>query len=156
MNTSSGSLSIRPLSRMDYPQWLNLWQGYLRFYNTRLSQDIIESTWERLLDDATPIYGFGAYQGNTLVGFTHVVLHPNTWDKTDCCYLEDLYVDATVRGRGAGRALIEHVYSFAEDKNCNRVYWNTQEGNTTARKLYDGLAILTDMVQYRHNLPSDS
>lgn len=153
MQTTSDSLSIRALSRMDYPQWLNLWQGYLRFYNTSLSADIIQSTWDKLLEDTVPVYGFGAYHGNTLVGFVHVVLHPNTWDTTDCCYLEDLYVDNTVRGRGVGRALIEQVYYFAENKDCNRVYWTTQEGNTVARKLYDALATQTDMVQYRYNLP---
>ncbi|PNK60269.1 GNAT family N-acetyltransferase [Psychrobacter sp. FDAARGOS_221] len=155
MNTSTDAISIRPLSRMDYPQWLNLWQGYLRFYNTQLSQDINQATWDKLLDDGVAVYGFGAYQGHKLLGFAHVVLHPNTWDTTDCCYLEDLYVDATLRGRGVGRALIEHIYQFAADKHCNRVYWTTQVGNTTARRLYDSLASETDMVQYRHNLSAD-
>ena len=87
-----------------------------------------------------------------LVGITHVVLHPNTWNTTECCYLEDLYVSEAVRGRGVGRALIEQVYEFANEKNCNRVYWTTQEDNATARKLYDAIAIKTDMVQYRKDL----
>ena len=87
-----------------------------------------------------------------MVGITHVVLHPNTWNTTDCCYLEDLYVADNVRGQGIGRALIEHVYSFAKDKDYNRVYWTTQESNTAARKLYDAIATQTDMVQYRKDL----
>ena len=48
--------------------------------------------------------------------------------------------------------LIKYVYQFAEDKNCNRVYWVTQEGNVSARRLYDHIAKKTDFVQYRHTL----
>ena len=63
-----------------------------------------------------PIYGFGAWQDEMLVGITHVVLHPNTWNTTECCYLEDLYVSDAVRGQGVGRALIEQVYEFANEE----------------------------------------
>jgi len=145
-------LFIAPLSKADYDAWLKLWQNYLTFYETRLPPSTTEKTWRNLLDDDMPIYGFGAWQDEMLVGITHVVLHPNTWNTTECCYLEDLYVSEAVRGQGVGRALIEQVYEFANEKNCNRVYWTTQEDNATARKLYDVIAIKTDMVQYRKDL----
>ena len=148
----NNSIKLAPLSEIDYERWLNLWQQYLTFYETTLPLSIIEATWRNILDGSVPIYGFGAWLEDTLVGFTHVVLHPNTWDTTECCYLEDLYVDESVRGQGVGRALIEHVYSFANQKNCNRVYWVTQESNSSARLLYDSMATKTDMVQYRKNL----
>lgn len=148
------SIKIAALSKDDYEFWLPLWQNYLKFYETSLPSSTIQNTWHSLLDSNVPIYGFGAWQDDKLVGITHVhvVLHPNTWNITECCYLEDLYVSESVRGQGVGRALIEKVYEFARSKNCNRVYWTTQEGNTTARKLYDAIATQTDMVQYRKNL----
>jgi GNAT superfamily N-acetyltransferase len=146
------SIKITPLSNADYDPWLVLWQCYLTFYETHLPMSTTDATWRNLLDSNVAIYGFGAWQDGTLVGITHVVLHPNTWDTTECCYLEDLYVSESVRGQGVGRALIEQVYDFARQKNCNRVYWTTQEGNTTARSLYDTIATQTDMVQYRKNL----
>lgn len=152
MTIQSNNNRISPLSEADFTQWYALWQNYLTFYETALSEETSNATWEKLLDNAVPIYGFGAYYDDKLVGITHVVLHPNTWDTTDCCYLEDLYVDESARGHGIGRALIEHVYDFAKGKDCNRVYWVTQKGNEPARKLYDSLANLTDMVQYRYNL----
>ena len=141
-----------PLSKSDYDAWLSLWQSYLTFYESSLPLETTNATWHSLLDSNVPIYGFGAWQDVKLVGITHVVLHPNTWNSTECCYLEDLYVNQSVRGQGVGRALIEQVYEFARQQNCNRVYWTTQEGNTTARKLYDTIATQTDMVQYRKNL----
>ena len=146
------SIKITPLSNTDYASWLDLWQRYLTFYETSLPLSTIQSTWKNLLDHTSPIHGFGAWQDDTLVGITHVVLHPNTWNTTECCYLEDLYVSESVRGQGVGRALIEYVYDFARQQNCNRVYWTTQEDNTAARSLYDTIATQTDMVQYRKNL----
>ncbi|SJM38503.1 Acetyltransferase (GNAT) family protein [Psychrobacter pasteurii] len=150
--TKPSKLGINPLVNDHYQSWLTLWQKYLSFYNTSLADSITTNTWQNLLNNNVPIYGFGAWQGDTLVGIVHVVLHPNTWDTTDCCYLEDLFVNNTVRGQGVGRALIERVYQFADSKNCNRVYWVTDKDNTTARHLYDSIANLTDVIQYRHNL----
>lgn len=150
--TNNPSIQIMPLAKYDYEGWLSLWRNYLKFYQTSVPLSTTEVAWRNLLDSSVPIYGFGAWKDDTLVGITHVVLHPNTWNSTECCYLEDLYVDESVRGQGIGRALIEQVYDFASKKNCNRVYWTTQEGNTTARALYDKLATKTDMVQYRKNL----
>lgn len=150
--TDYASLKTNLLSPTNYDTWLALWQHYLQFYGTTLPQNTIEATWQNLHNDDVPIYGFGAWLDNTLVGFTHMVLHPNTWDTTECCYLEDLYVSENIRGQGVGRALIEKVYEFAAKKQCNRVYWVTQEDNTAARKLYDTLATKTDMVQYRKDL----
>ena len=147
---------IKPLASSDHEHWLSLWQGYLDFYQTSLSDAVIANTWQRIISTDSDIYGVGAWSDKegelTLVGFVHVVLHPNTWNASDCCYLEDLYVSAEVRGQGVGRALIKKVYEFANAKNCNRVYWVTQADNTPARKLYDAMAIKTDMVQYRHDL----
>ncbi len=145
-------LQINDLSTSDYDAWLVLWQNYLRFYETTLPLSTTQQTWQNILDDNVAIYGFGAWNDNKLIGITHVVLHPNTWNTTQCCYLEDLYVDDAIRGQGVGRQLIEYVYNFANKKSCNRVYWVTQENNTPARAIYDTLATQTDMVQYRKNL----
>ncbi len=150
--TDNLSIKIAALSKTHYDAWLDLWQRYLSFYETRLPMSTTDQTWQNLLDSNVPIYGFGGWQDDTLVGITHVVLHPNTWNITECCYLEDLYVSELVRGQGVGRALIEHVYQFAHNKECNRVYWTTQEDNKIAQILYDKIASKTDMVQYRKNL----
>ena len=150
--TTKATIKILPFTKADYESWLDLWQKYLAFYETTLSSTTIEKTWGNLMNDAISIYGFGAWLDNRLIAITYVVLHPNIWNTTDCCYLEDLYVEEQIRGQGIGRALIEEVYDFAGSKNCNRVYWVTQEDNMAARSLYDKLATKTDMIQYRKNL----
>lgn len=146
-------MQIKALTQNNKLAWLPLWQGYLDFYQSQLPQVTTDTTWQRLIDDSNPIFGFGAWLEidgqEKMVGFVHGVLHPNTWSTTDCCYLEDLFVSDTARGQGVGRALIEQVYAFAKQKHCNRVYWVTQENNHTARQLYATLATKTDFVQYR-------
>jgi GNAT superfamily N-acetyltransferase len=54
-----------------------------------------------------------------------------------------------VRGQGIGRALIEQVYRHADALDANTVYWVTQEGNATARRLYDRIAKDTRYVKYQ-------
>ena len=146
------SVEIKPLARADYDFWLTLWQSYLTFYETSLPMSTIDTTWRNLINNDVATYGIGAWKDDILVGFTHIVIHPTTWSSTACCYLQDLYVDESVRGQSIGRILIEAVYGFADEKGCNHVYWKTQESNANARQLYDKVASLTDMVQYRKNL----
>lgn len=145
------SISIQALTTNDKASWQLLWQAYLSFYKTTVADEISENTWQNILK-AEQILGFGAYQNGKLVGIVHIVLHPNTWNNNNCCYLEDLFVDEAMRGHGLGRALIEYVYEFAKQNDCNRVYWVTNSDNQTAQQLYDNLARRTDMIQYRFDI----
>lgn len=65
------------------------------------------------------------------------------------CYLEDLYVDPASRGAGIGRALIDAMYRWADERGVTRVYWHTDELNSNARALYDRVGKLAPFVQYR-------
>ena len=64
-------------------------------------------------------------------------------------YLQDLFTDETCRGQGVGRTLIEAVYERAREGGAERVYWLTQNGNSTARRLYDKVADESGFVVYR-------
>ena len=45
-------LLLRPLKPTDKPQWLELWAGYLTFYEHELSPEQIELSWQRLLNSS--------------------------------------------------------------------------------------------------------
>ena len=70
------------------------------------------------------------------------------WVREDVCYLQDLYVLDSVRGRGVGRLLIESVYEEADRRGTPTVYWLTQDFNKTARLLYDKIANVTPFIKY--------
>jgi ribosomal protein S18 acetylase RimI-like enzyme len=61
-------------------------------------------------------------------------------------------VEATLHGRGIGRALIEAIYARAEAAGARRVYWHVLETNATAVRLYDKVASRSGHVVYRKDL----
>jgi len=143
------TVTIRAIEEKDKDQWLNLWAGYLEFYKSTISTEQTELTWKRLINNELKMFGFVAENEEGVIGFTHCLFRPSTWTETDYCYLEDLFVDPLIRGKGVGRALIEKVVELAREKKSKRVYWTTQEFNKTARVLYDSITPVSEYVQYR-------
>ena len=143
------SLEIRAALATDKQRWFILWQGYLDFYKTELSTEQSSLTWQRILDPEFNMKCAVAIDDGLIVGFTTYNLQNSTWSEGGHCYLEDLFVDPAVRGKGVGRALIEYVKSYAIENNCSRLYWNTDEDNATARKLYDTYTLESGKRQYR-------
>ena len=141
--------TIRPLHADDWPEWKRLWHDYLAFYETELPDAIYDTLFARLLgNDPQDFHGLIAEVEGRPVGLTHYVFHRHGWKVENVCYLQDLYVDPTVRGQGVGRALIEAVYSEADKAGAPSVYWLTQDFNTEARKLYDRIGTLTPFIKY--------
>lgn len=144
------SFAIRPLAPADRFGWDRLWQGYLRFYESDVPEDVTNLTWARILDPEAPILGLCAStpEGD-LLGIVHYLFHPVTWAAGPRCYLEDLFTTPEARGQGVGRALIEAVYLAADRRGADQVYWLTQEFNAPARRLYDQVATATPFIKYR-------
>ena len=142
---------VRALEARDKARWLVLFKGYIEFYGASVPEDVIEATWQRLmLGEPDCHIGLVAVDdADEPVGIAHILFHRSTWGMNWYCYLEDLFVDPTRRKTGAGRALIEAVYTQADARGCERTYWMTQEFNTTARSLYDRVASRAPFVQYR-------
>ncbi len=95
------------------------------------------------------MFGLVAEQDGRIIGIAHCIVHRSTWARGNYVYLNDLFVSPDVRGSGAGRALIEAIYARADAMGAERVYWLTHESNTTARKLYDSLAVNDGFLEYR-------
>jgi GNAT superfamily N-acetyltransferase len=147
--TVDGAVEIRPVAESERADWEPLWQGYLDFYRTTISEDVTALTWSRLHDPAEPMFVLGGYVGGRLTGIVHYLYHRSCWTAGNYCYLQDLFVAEGARGRGLGRALIEAVYREAKVAGASRVYWLTQETNHTARALYDQIADRPGFIQYR-------
>ncbi|MFN7570165.1 MAG: GNAT family N-acetyltransferase [Betaproteobacteria bacterium] len=140
------SVAIAPLVASDYAEWLPLARAYKAFYETVLYDEEYTRTWQRLMaGDA--VSGLGARVDGRLVGIVHAVYHASAWAE-QVCYLQDLFVDPAVRGRGVARALIEAVAANARRVGAARLYWTTQQHNATARTLYDKLASFNGFIRY--------
>ncbi|MFK0087438.1 GNAT family N-acetyltransferase [Pseudomonas sp. NPDC090755] len=142
-------LSVRPVAQKDFEQWCAYWAQYQAFYQVELGMETTRMTWARFFDDAEPVHCAVAWDGERIYGFVNFVFHRSTWGRNDFCYLEDLYVDPSVRGQMIGKKLIEYVQGQAQEKNCDRLYWHTQETNQIAQRLYDWIAEKPGVIEYR-------
>ncbi|MGR8961629.1 N-acetyltransferase family protein [Rhizobium leguminosarum] len=148
------SATIRILQDDDQAQWRALWTEYLNFDGSTLDAAVHDHTWTRLLKEGEPMHCALALAGGKAVGFANYIFHPSTWSLSNSCYLQDLFVAPTVRGKGYGRAMIAHVCEQAAAAGSSRVYWQTQEDNAPAIALYEKVAERSGYIQFRKSVPS--
>jgi GNAT superfamily N-acetyltransferase len=146
------TVEITCATARDEGEWRSLWASYLAYYNIDLKPEITARTWRRILDDLSPLTARLARIEGEMVGFALHHNHASTWVAADDCYLEDLFVADTARGRGVGRALIDDLIAIALAKGWQRLYWHTDAGNTRARKLYDSYVETDGHIRYRLEL----
>jgi GNAT superfamily N-acetyltransferase len=139
-------IEITPLRHSDRAAWQALGTGYNTFYERTQPAEVYDHVWHRLLADEE-LHGLAARLDGRLVGIVHYLFHANVW-VDEVCYLADLFVDETVRGQGAARALIEAVAVAAKKRGSSRLYWQTRQDNAHARALYDKVARFAGFIRY--------
>ena len=139
-------LTIGRLEPADRDGWQALFAGYNEFYGRTMPDEFFDHAWTRFERDEE-IHALGARLDGKLVGIVHFLTHAST-TAPDSCYLQDLFTAPEARGRGAARALIDAVTSWARERECARVYWSTHESNATARRLYDQVAENRGFILY--------
>lgn len=153
MSIHAKKVSIRTLAETDEKEWRRLWTAYLEYYESGVAEVVYKTTFARLLsNDDTEFNARLAIMDGRPVGLVHFLFHRHCWREENVCYLQDLYADPEIRGKGVGRALIEAVYAEADRVGSPSVYWLTQDFNSTARRLYDQVADLTPFIKYQRRL----
>ncbi|MBV8201367.1 MAG: GNAT family N-acetyltransferase [Acidobacteria bacterium] len=149
-------ITVRSAMPGDFAAWAKLWDGYNAFYGrhgpTALPAEVTRTTWQRFFDAYEPVHCLVAEHHAGLVGLAHFIFHRSTIQIGPTCYLQDLFTSSAARGQGVGRALIEAVYERAREAKCSRVYWQTQETNAEAIRLYDQVAERSGFIVYRKTL----
>lgn len=142
------SLKIRPLTADDLPHWLPLWDG-----NNKGKRDeaVTTETWARITDPDFPVFGLCAELNGKIVGLVHYVLHYTTGNITQVCYMQDVYVDPAVRGKGIARAMVMELSKIAFENKWARLYWLAEADNEAAQALYRNIGVKLDFTL--HVLP---
>jgi GNAT superfamily N-acetyltransferase len=152
---SDWTIAIRDPTPADATAWRDLWAGYNAFYETAVPEAVTARTWQRILDQASPIFSRLAIVNEDVAGFSTCVLHEGTWVVRPICYLEDLFVAPKFRGQGLGRMLIADLVQQARAKGWSRLYWHTRDSNP-ARRLYDEFAKADGFVRYKLAFPDET
>jgi GNAT superfamily N-acetyltransferase len=146
------TFTIRAVGTSDRAEWEPLWKGYQDFYARDLASDTTDLTWTRLT--AThEIHGLmaGTSSGES-VGLVHFVFHPATSTRGDNCYIPDLFVAPAARRHGVARELIAAVVKIARENDAAVVYWQTEEFNGNARRVYEKIAKRSPFIRYQIDL----
>lgn len=86
--------------------------------------------------------------GGEVVAFALFFTNFSTFLAKPGLYLEDLYVRAEHRGRGLGRALLEHLGALAVERDYGRFEWSVLDWNEHAIRFYKGMGA-TVMPEWR-------
>jgi GNAT superfamily N-acetyltransferase len=86
--------------------------------------------------------------GGEVVAFALFFTNFSTFLAKPGLYLEDLYVKPEHRGRGLGRALLEHLGALAVQRDYGRFEWSVLDWNEHAIRFYKGMGA-TVMPEWR-------
>lgn len=94
---------------------------------------------EQLASSAPPFECVLAERDGEPLGFALFFQTYSTWRGRPGMHLEDLFVPERHRGRGVGRALLEHLIEVARARGYGRVEWAVLDWNTDAIGFYEHL-----------------
>jgi GNAT superfamily N-acetyltransferase len=80
-----------------------------------------------------------AYWGDHPAGFALYFHNFSTFLARPGIYLEDLFVEPVHRGKGIGKALLEHLAAIATERGCGRLEWSVLDWNQPSIEFYKKL-----------------
>jgi GNAT superfamily N-acetyltransferase len=75
-------------------------------------------------------------EGGGIAGMAIWFLNYSTWQGRHGLYLEDLYVREEYRGRGYGKAMLEHLAAVCLERGYGRFQWWVLDWNTPSIEFY--------------------
>ena len=130
-------LTLRPAEPADCAQILAFIQGLAEYEREPDAVEATEAHLERtLFADEPKVFAILAELDGAPAGFAVYFYNYSTWLGRHGLYLEDLYVDPALRGRGVGLALLKHLAGIAVAEGCGRFEWMVLDWNEPAIEFY--------------------
>jgi len=136
----SDTITIRPATAADIPAILGFIRALAKY--ERL-EDACVATEESL---GATLFGARAYAevvfaciNGTPVGFALFFHNYSTFLAKPGIYLEDLFVNPEVRGRGIGKLLLQWLAKTAVERDCGRLEWSVLDWNEPSILFYKSL-----------------
>ena len=136
----TSDIEIHPATEADVPLILELIKALAEY--ERLGHEVVATeamVRESFFGPAPHAQAAIARRGTDPVGFAIWFSTYSTFLSRPGIYLEDLFVLPEWRGKGIGRALLQHLARLAVERGCGRIEWSVLDWNETAIKFYRGL-----------------
>jgi GNAT superfamily N-acetyltransferase len=146
------TISIRAAGIGDVPLLLQFIRE-LAIYEK--AEDQVEATPDTLARSLfgpdSPSRALVCEQDGRAVGFAVYFFNYSTWQARKGLYLEDLFVQPTARGQGAGKRLLQHLAAIAVREGCGRFEWSVLDWNRPAIDFYEAIGAKpqSEWVRYR-------
>lgn len=146
---TSEAPAVRSVRRADHDRWRQLYAGYAAFYRVEQTDQMAEDLWTWLHDPTHEVEGLVAVDGaDNPIGLVHVRSFARPLSASTGGFLDDLFVEPSLRGTGAAGALLDAVSDLAHARGWSVVRWITADDNYRARTVYDRRAERTAWVTY--------
>ena len=134
------SYGIERVGVVDLPVLMPMMRAYCDFYEVDPRDDRLVALSRALIEDPSEGEQLIARDDEGIpLGFATIYWTWQTLDAARIGVLNDLYTVPEARGKGVGRALIEHCRGLCRKRGAAKLYWETATDNETAQRLYDGI-----------------
>ena len=146
------AIAIRPARPDDVPLILSFIRELAAYEKAESEVTATEGHIRRsLFGEDARVHALVSSVDGVAAGFAVYFFNYSTWQGRQGLYLEDLYVSPSVRGRGAGKAMLRHLARVAVANNCGRFEWSVLDWNEPAIRFYRaiGAVAMDEWVRYR-------
>ena len=156
-------MTIRRANENDIPRLLELLEQVLQIH-ADIRPDIFipgttkytnEELTQMIKDDTKPIY-VAADENDNCLGYAFCQLREQPFSNNmvpfTSLFIDDLCVDASIRGQHIGEKLFVHVKEEAKRLGCYEVTLNVWARNTSAEKFYEKMGLKTKERQMEYIL----
>jgi GNAT superfamily N-acetyltransferase len=134
------SLVLRPATPADVPVIRELIEGLADYEKLRHECIATDALLEAALDGPRPSAEVVIAEWDGASAAFALFFHNfSTFLARPGIYLEDLFVRPTCRGRGIGKALLQHLAALAVARQCGRLEWSVLDWNVDAIGFYEKL-----------------
>ena len=112
------------------------------------TEDVLRNS---LFENPTTAEVIIGYYDNNPVGFALFFHNFSTFLGKPGLYLEDLYIQENMRGKGFGKKLLSHLAKIAKERGCERLEWWVLDWNKPSIEFYKKLGAepMEDWTVYR-------
>ena len=131
---------IRAAQPEDVPDIYRLIRALAEYERSLPSVTGTEDDLRQALFGAQPaVYAHVADHEGRVVGFALWFLNYSTWTGQHGIYLEDLFVDQSMRGSGYGKALLTELARVCAERGYQRLEWSVLKWNEPSIGFYRAL-----------------
>ena len=146
------TLQVRPADADDQATVVELFTGYLEFYEVTASPARVQAFVAARLHTGDSVILLAERDGRA-VGLAQVFPTLSSLDLAPLWTLGDLFVAPDARGAGIGRALLRAVCERAAGAGAASVALETARTNTRAQALYESEGFVLDTVYRVYSRP---